>query len=445
MKAWFPYLPLMTLMAVECAAAGVYFLLSYRRVDEATYRTWLPNVLVGGVLLWAVGLAVGRWLVPTAADPDNLPSRQANAVTGSARWMGGEARRVSAATHAKTPGGWRWIGAPAGAAETWPHVAVARGASLPVGKEGIACVAWSGGVIAVGGYTGGYFTQSVFMLPFPAAGSGGTAGRAPGAAARRGGVAGAAERGETGVLQIAALPQPTHDAAAGIAGGDVYVLGGGQAAPVADVYRIHAGRVSRLPALPRPLSDASAVPWTQDGQAGFLVLGGYDGRVFNTTARWYFVTPHGRLASHAMFQMPVGLRYTALAAGGQEVLWAGGLTPSGAPSTAVFAWRSGTRPRIIARLPVALAKAAAFTWHDFLIVAGGVAADGNPSRVIWAVRLSDGSTRRVGELPVPLADMGYAQWGVLGVLVGGWTGHSMNPYLYRVEVTGRAGAEGGTA
>ncbi|MBX5437183.1 MAG: hypothetical protein IRZ33_08195 [Alicyclobacillaceae bacterium] len=345
------------------------------------------NVWAATILVLVIGLTGGAWYQQHRGTASGVPVH--SAIASSHRTL----QSVSTMHSARAD---------------WPRVTVVRGPRLPAGKEGIALALWHQHVVSVGGYTGQYSTDSVFDLdPF------GTA--------------------RSAVHQIATLPQPTHDAAAGYIGSDLYIFGGGQADSYNTVLRVHNGQVQTLAPLARPLSDASAVPWTEGGHRGLVVLGGYDGRTFNTTARFYQVQG-GVLQGQALFRMPAGLRYTAVAADSSEICWAGGLTASGQPSPVVYRWRPGSGVQMVARLPVALQKAAAFMDGPYLVVAGGYDAHRSVQRGIWGVRLGDGQVRRIGQLPVPLADMGYTQMGQMGILLGGTDEQGMNPFLYRLTL-----------
>lgn len=283
----------------------------------------------------------------------------------------------------------------------WPKVTVTSPASLPIGKEGVALTSHQGQLISVGGYTGSYSTSSVFeVLPT--------------------------------VRQIATLPQPTHDAAAGYAGDNLYIFGGGQATSYQTLVRVSRGTASTVATLPHPLSDASAVSWSEAGTHGILVVGGYDGSNFNRDARFYAENSAQQMVSHPAFTLPVGLRYAGVATDGQGVSIAGGLMPSGQLNSAVYRFVPNVGVKQIARLPVAVQKAAAFAWKSFVIVAGGYLQNGTPTNAIWAIHLPDGRTRLVGRLTTPLADMGYTQMGSFGYVLGGSSTQGMNAKLYRL-------------
>ncbi|MCL6634135.1 MAG: hypothetical protein K6T63_16145, partial [Alicyclobacillus herbarius] len=77
--------------------------------------------------------------------------------------------------------------------------------------------------------------------------------------------------------QLAELSVPTHDAAAGFIGPDLYVFGGGQSSSYNTVWRITNGHTTLVDRLPQPLSDASCVPYTWDNAKGLVLVGGYNG------------------------------------------------------------------------------------------------------------------------------------------------------------------------
>lgn len=274
---------------------------------------------------------------------------------------------------------------------------------LPIAKEGLSLATNQGKVYSIGGYTGTYSTSSVFQI-VPT------------------------------VVQVATLPEPTHDAAAGFINRHLYVFGGGQAASYPYVSRVSGSSATHIANLARPLSDAVAVPFHSRGKQGLALLGGYDGSVFNTAVQFYMEAANGTLTSAPLFQLHTGVRYTAAAVEKDKLYIAGGLTASGAPSAAIDEWSATDGLKTIGKLPTAVQKAAAFVWQDNLIIAGGFDQNNQPLQEIWDFNTTTHNLRQVGKLPIPLADMGYVQNGNIGYLAGGSTANGLSSTLYRVRL-----------
>ncbi len=281
------------------------------------------------------------------------------------------------------------------------HVTTANTGNLLVAKEGIALTHESGHVMAVGGYTGVYSTSSVFEV-FPS------------------------------VKQTATLPQPTHDAAAGYIDGKLYVFGGGQATSYPYIVRVSGTSSANVENMARPLSDAVAVPYSFKGHQGQVVVGGYDGSVFNTVARFYEAVPSGQLISRPLFTLKVGVRYAGVIAVGEDIYVAGGLTSSGALSNGIYRYSPAKGLVLIGHLAHPLQKAALFSWGGNLVIAGGYDASGEAQNTIWDMNLATGKLRKIGTLPISLADMGYTQMGNHGFLVGGTGASAMNAHIYEL-------------
>jgi N-acetylneuraminic acid mutarotase len=222
------------------------------------------------------------------------------------------------------------------------------------------------------------------------------------------------------VQQSAKMPTRAHDAAAGFLGHDLYVFGGGQATSTDTVFRLAHGVATLAGRLSSPLSDAVCVPYRWHGIDGLLLIGGYDDKHYRQTID--FVSLAGdTLRYQPVARIPVGLRYTAAATDGRAVYLAGGRTPSGL-SREVYEVRPDTgEVRAVAALPEELQKCAAFWVDSRLIVVGGLTASGTPTADVLAVDPRTAAVQRIGRLPVPLADMGYAQQGAIAYLAGGKT------------------------
>lgn len=301
---------------------------------------------------------------------------------------------IHAASHAKKP-------AVVKKAPRFLSVNTKSTGNLLVAKEGIALTHTSGQVMAVGGYTGVYSTSSVFEV-YPS------------------------------VKQTATLPQPTHDAAAGYINGHLYIFGGGQATSYPYVVRVTGSTSANIMNMAQPLSDAVAVPYTWKGLHGLVVIGGYNGTVFNTVARFYTEASSGKLTSRPLFSLKVGVRYAGVTVVGQDIYVAGGLTASGALSDGIYRFAPGKGLQSIGHLAHPLQKAALFYWNSNLVVAGGYNTQGSAQNAIFDLNLASRKLRKIGNLPISLADMGYTQMGSHGFLVGGMGASAMNAHVYEL-------------
>lgn len=278
-------------------------------------------------------------------------------------------------------------------AVSWPTVHAQAMHALPVGMLGNALAVDPGGQpISVGGYTGAVSLTGVIRID-----------------------------GTTSISTVANLPQRTHDAATGFIGPSLYVFGGGQNASYNSITQVSQGGTTSAGTLPDLLSDATAVPYTWHSQSGVLIVGGYNGQAFNRTVRFATVQ-NGKFSLTSVFQLPIGLRYTAVTTIAGKVVMAGGLMPSGSLSSAVYMWTPGGSVKKLASLPNVLQKAAAFAaGNRFVLVAGGLNTGGQPGAGIYGIDIKTGQVKLVGHLPHPLAGMGYAQTGSVGYLAGGMT------------------------
>jgi DNA-binding beta-propeller fold protein YncE len=261
---------------------------------------------------------------------------------------------------------------------------VRRIGSLPSAASRVSAVALGGGrLLVAGGLVGG--TSSTQVLAGP----------------------------PSALHAIGRLPQPTHDAAAAKAGQFVYVFGGGQAVSTDRIERIDAltGRASAAGSIGEPLSDLGAAVV---GGRPYLV-GGYTGSLFATAV--LHVSP-GRSPTLAT-RLPTGTRYAGVAALGNSIYVAGGLTTAG-ESRAVYRVdpRAGTVTRF-ATLPQPVAHAPLAELGGALYLVGGTAANGTPLQGIERVDPHSGAVTRAGQLPRPLADAAAVTLGKQIVVLGG--------------------------
>lgn len=273
---------------------------------------------------------------------------------------------------------------------SWPKVTVRETGRLPQALFGNAlAIGPNGDPVSVGGYTGVASLTSVYQIG-------------------------------TVVKDVATLPARTHDAAVGLLGNDLLMLGGGQANSYNTIVGISHGQARVVGHLSRPLSDATSVPLTVNGQSGLALVGGYDGAVYRTTVAFVQLSKTRQRVWSTLFTMPIQARYVGVASSGSTLYMAGGKKPLGL-SDAVYAWSPNKTVRRVATLPHSLEKAALFVAGPYLFVVGGEGANGVPTNQVIGVDTRNGSVKMLAQLPVALADMGYVGTSTGGILAGGVT------------------------
>ena len=265
------------------------------------------------------------------------------------------------------------------AAKPAPAVHVARVGSLPQPISKLSAVALPGGrVLVLGGLVGGSSTSQV-LFGSPAH-----------------------------LRPVTALPVPTHDAAAALVGGRVYLFGGGEAVSTDAVVRVDPGwrTVVRAGSLGEPLSDLGAATV---GGSTYLV-GGYTGSRYATAVLRFRPGTQPQLVT----RLPVGLRYAGVAALGSNIYVAGGLATTGA-TNAVYAVDPVARTvRQVATLPRPVDHAALAPLGSRLLLVGG------GSRQVLAIDPARGSVTPVANLPqAPTDPAAVEQAGRVLVLGGG--------------------------
>lgn len=202
------------------------------------------------------------------------------------------------------------------------------------------------------------------------------------------------------------LAQPTHDAAAAVVGGSVFLFGGGESVSLPSVVRVDSrtGSSSAARPLGEPLSDLGAV--AIDGRA--YLVGGYTGTQFATAILRY----RPGEAATTVARLPTGTRYAGVAAIGRTIYVAGGLTTAGA-TRAVYAVSLGGRVRRVATLPRPEDHAALAALGGKLYLVGG--------RRVLAIDPSSGKASVAARLPASLSDPTATTVGNRIVIAGGGT------------------------
>jgi outer membrane protein assembly factor BamB len=263
------------------------------------------------------------------------------------------------------------------------RLAVTRIGSLPRPVSRLAAVALPGGrVMALGGLVGGTSSDEVLV--------------------------GRPER----LVAVGRLPTPTHDDAAVLAQGAVYLYGGGQSVSSPAVVRVdpRTGAARAAGKLLEPLSDLGAATV---GTRTYLV-GGYTGSRFASAVLRVRGT-----RSTVVARLPHGLRYAGVTELGGTIYVAGGLTTAGetAAVTAVDPARGSVRR--LGTLPQPLAHAALVAARNALYLLGGRTSSGNAMSSILRIDPTTGRVRTVARLPVALADAAAVELGGRIVVLGG--------------------------
>ncbi|HKB29352.1 MAG TPA: PQQ-binding-like beta-propeller repeat protein, partial [Streptosporangiaceae bacterium] len=215
------------------------------------------------------------------------------------------------------------------------------------------------------------------------------------------------------------LASPTHDAGGAVLSGRDVVFGGGSATSLPTVQAFTPGTPGTVIGhLPQPRSDL--VSATMGGVA--YVAGGFDGVAMTRTV---LATTDGRTFS-PVANLPVPVRYTAIAAAG-NVLWLFGGERAGAPVDVIQRVDVSAHRAVVAgHLPAPLGEATAVVLDGRIYIAGGVTASGRATSRVLAFDPAAVSAHRVASLPTPVADAGGAVLGGTGLggtayLVGGET------------------------
>jgi DNA-binding beta-propeller fold protein YncE len=212
------------------------------------------------------------------------------------------------------------------------------------------------------------------------------------------------------------LPGALHDAAAVRLGRSAYLFGGGNGVSQLDaILRVDpaTGGVTAAGTLPAASSDSAAAP--VGGTA--YVVGGYTGtRWLDTIVAWRPGAP-ARVVGH----LPTPLRYAAVAAVGGKVVIAGGSTPAGSASRAIYVFDPKTHDVTrFGTLPRPTTHAAAATLGDVTYVIGGRgAATGTPTARIVAVDAASHRVRAAGRLAQARSDLAAVALGGRIVVAGG--------------------------
>jgi N-acetylneuraminic acid mutarotase len=215
------------------------------------------------------------------------------------------------------------------------------------------------------------------------------------------------------VAHVGTVTQAFHDAAAAMVGSRLVVFGGGPSSGT-DVVQAFPGSV--IGHLPTVASDLEAV--TAGGQ--IVVVGGYDGSNYLTSV---LATEDG-VTFRRVADLPVGLRYAAVAApGSHSVIVAGGLSTAGPVATILRVTLPGGKVTTIGSLPRPLAHEAAVAMGGAVFVLGGEDASGQTVRTVERIDPRTGAVRMAHPLPGTVADAAAVALGPdRALLIGGRRG-----------------------
>jgi hypothetical protein len=219
----------------------------------------------------------------------------------------------------------------------------------------------------------------------------------------------------SGSHQVAALPNPQHDAEAARLGSRVYLFGGGQFTEYDHILSFDpaTATVATAGTLPQAESDVAV---TGDGQTAYIV-GGYNGTDALDTVLAFTPGASPRVVAH----LPTALRYAAVTMAGGAIIVAGGSMPTGDASQAIYRVTPATgQVREIGRLPAPLTHAGAATLGGFVYLIGGRGGSTTSQTAgVLAVNPLTGAVRAVGQLPTPLSDAGVTAVGDAIIVAGG--------------------------
>ena len=210
---------------------------------------------------------------------------------------------------------------------------------------------------------------------------------------------------------VGRLAHPVHDAAGAVLHGSMLVFGGGASTQDAWVQRVLIGGAGDVPGrLPSARADLAAVA---TGSQVIVIGGGASGRadprVLATSDGVHFRT---------VADLPVPVRYAAVAAVGATVVVVGGTSSTG--DVAVIQavdLRRGTAT-VVGRLPRTLSHATALVIGGVVVIAGG-RHGGRALDGVLGVDPASYRVRAAGHLPRPESDAAGAVIDDVGYLVGG--------------------------
>lgn len=221
------------------------------------------------------------------------------------------------------------------------------------------------------------------------------------------------------VTNAGSLNTAVHDAAGALVGGRVMVFGGGNGSETAGVQAVGSdGRVSAVGRLPIPRSDLATATV---GDRTFI-LGGYDGSSVRATT----ISTTDGTAFQVLGDLPVPVRYPAVAALGTKIYAVGGTTTGNASGAVRAVQMLDAATGLVTKvgdLPQPLTDAVAATVRGHIYLFGGQRS-GAISNQVWRMDVGPAgagpiSFAPVATLPTPVTDAAIAVLGDTAYLVGG--------------------------
>jgi hypothetical protein len=227
----------------------------------------------------------------------------------------------------------------------------------------------------------------------------------------------------TGTTITGALPTSLDSAAAVTVGGSVFVFGGeDDGTPTSKIYDYEvSGDGDVNPANEQLPSDNDGLSAAVIGHTIYIVGGDSGTSTLDTILAW----KPGSVPS-VVGHLPMGLRYTAVAAVGGKLIVAGGLAAGGVPTKQVFMFDPAKKKvRHLTDLPVPLYAASAVALGKLVYVIGGRPGEKMiPVTTIYSIDPSSPTAKvgAAGLLPGPLAEESAATVGNAIFVAGGWNG-----------------------
>jgi N-acetylneuraminic acid mutarotase len=229
------------------------------------------------------------------------------------------------------------------------------------------------------------------------------------------------------------LALPTHGAAAATLQGRILVFGGASSSVHDTVqwFRRASGRTSVIGHMPRQRADVTAAVVGRQ----VVLVGGFDGY---GRQRDGWATRDGK-RFRVVARLPQPVRYPAVAVHGSDVYVFGGLL-SGGEYNGTFTsdiqrvhLPTGSAT-IVGHLPAALAHAMGATVAGQLLVIGG-STPAATSAAVYRFDPATDTTSRLATLPTPLTDAAVATIGSSAYLLGGVNGERPLDTITSVRVT----------
>jgi N-acetylneuraminic acid mutarotase len=145
------------------------------------------------------------------------------------------------------------------------------------------------------------------------------------------------------------------------------------------------------------------------------LVGGYTGTRFASAVLRYLGAGRTKVAA----RLPAGLRYAGVAAIGNTIYVAGGLTTSGETADVFAVTPSTGQVRRIGALPEARAYGALVAYRGSLLLVGGKSGTGTATSQILRIDPASGNVTPAGALPQPLAEPAAVARSGDVVVVGG--------------------------